>query len=97
MTAIRWPKSAIVIGGGERVEHRAFEVEVVVDPTQDHVKFADDQLEHIDLGFQDVQDPLLDAALGHQVREQHIVDLADAVQPAKTLFDLHRIPRQIDD
>ena len=34
--------------------------------------------------------------LAHQVGQQHIVVLADAVQPAETLLDLHRVPRQVE-
>ena len=61
----------------ERVEHRCLEVEVVVDPAEDHVEFADDQLEQVDLGFEHMQDVLLDSALRHQVGQDDIVALAN--------------------
>ncbi len=38
---------------------------------------------------------LLDGAAGDQVGQQHLVGLADSVQAAQPLLDLHRVPRQV--
>ena len=84
------------MSGEKGVEHGCFEVEVVVDPPEDHVQLADDQLEQIDLGLQHRQDLLLDGVPRDQVGDQDVVDLPDPVQSADPLLDLHRIPRQID-
>ena len=57
-------KLLVVAGPDVGVEHRRLEVEVVVHPAEDHVELAHHQLEQVDLGFQHVQDALLDRAAG---------------------------------
>jgi hypothetical protein len=60
---------------------------------EDHVNLADDQLEHVDLGVEHLEQGLLDRPRRHQVEDVHIARLADAGQAPDALLDAHGIPR----
>ena len=63
---------------------------------EDHVDLADDQLEHAQLGLEQVQDCRLYRVSGDEVEDMHVVRLADAAEPADALLDLHRVPGQVE-
>ncbi|MNN50127.1 hypothetical protein D3C81_1647000 [compost metagenome] len=66
------------------------------EPLQNHVKMAYDQLEHIDLLVQQVEDMLLDRAFGRQIVNIDVVGLAQPVHPADPLLHSHRVPGQVE-
>ena len=72
---------------GPQVGDHVLELALVVQVAQDHVDLADDQLEHVELGLEQVQHRRLDGAGGDQVEDVDVVGLADAAEPADALLD----------
>jgi len=83
-------------GIGPFVGQHVLELPLLVKVPEDHVDFADHQLEHGQLGFQQVEDGGFDGAGGDQVEHVDVVVLADAAEPTDPLLDAHRVPRQVE-
>src|SRR5438132_1104233 len=84
-----------IVGRGHMgLEDGRLEFEVLLHAPEDHVELAHDELEQVDLGLEELEDPLLDGSPGHEVDEQNIARLTDTVDPPQALLDLHRVPRK---
>jgi len=63
---------------------------------EDQAGVADDEFEQVHLVLEDLQQVLLKGVLLNEVVDVHRVLLTDVMQAAGALFDLHRIPGQIE-
>src|SRR6202011_3842562 len=68
----------------------------VVKISQDHVNFADHQLEHVELGLEQVKDGRFHRVGGDQVEDVNVILLPDAAEATYPLLDLHWIPGEIE-
>ena len=63
--------------------------------TQNRIEAADRLLKEPDTLLQDIQDSPLDGSLNMEVEDRHRMVLTDSIDTSDSLFDTHRIPRQI--
>lgn len=77
------------------VEDPVVELAVVVQRPDDHVDLADDQLEHVDLGVQDVEQVRLDRVAHGEVVDEHLLGLPNPAHAADPLLDPHGVPRDV--
>src|SRR5439155_1945925 len=80
---------------GPQVEHDVFELALVLQISEDLADLAHDQLEHVDLAVEHLEDMVLDGPGSGEVEDPHRLRLADAVDTADALLDPHRIPGQV--
>ena len=76
-----------------QVGHHILELALLVQVAQDHVDLTDDQLEHEQFRFEQVQHRGLDRAGRHQIENVYVVRLADAAETADALLNAHGVPR----
>ena len=94
--SMRRRKSSPSSRPGPEVGHDVLELALVVEVAEDHVDLADDQLEHVELGLEQVEQRRLDRPGGDQVEDVDVVGLADPAEPADALLDPHRVPGQVE-
>jgi len=78
------------------VHHDLLEAALVLQAAHDHVHLADDQFKHIQLAVEDLQDIILNRALGREIEYLHRAGLADAVDASDALLDALRVPGQVE-
>src|SRR5437660_1069724 len=71
-----------IVGRGHMgLEDGRLEFEVLLHAPEDHVELAHDELEQVDLGLEELENPFLDGSPGDEVDEQDIARLVDSVDP----------------
>src|SRR5207244_6342477 len=62
---------------------------------QDQVQFSDDELEHVNLAVEELDEIRLDGVLGPDVHDMDLALLTEAMHPSDPLLDPERIPREV--
>src|SRR3989475_6615617 len=77
------------------VHHQVLERPTLVEVAQDQVELSHDELEHVDLAVEELQQVRLHGILGPHVHDVDLAVLTESMHPPDPLLDPERVPRKI--
>src|SRR6516164_6716618 len=77
------------------VQHQLREIAILIETAKDRSHFAHHELEHRDFLVEQMKKLLLQRAASHEVEDEQLALLADAIDASNALLDRHRIPGHV--